>query len=223
MKKSSFILILFSIILLLVITSCSVTNNESEDIIPRPIGDEPYILSDILMLKITKNYISTCSFEFSLGDEVPFEEIINYYTFDGCFSFDERTLSPESIKYYDQTTMTFNVPCEIVHDFLTKRFNTIPNAEIVECYDEKKECYVFPRHLGTYNYDAKIIDKHSVEKNIYDFTVELTNSLDTTSSMGLICSFRVELNEEGYTYLACKIQKKTQNPEDCTNSSDSDS
>ena len=25
------------------------------------------------------------------------------------------------------------------------------------------------------------------------------------------------------TYLACKIQKKTQNPEDCTNSSDSDS
>ncbi len=176
---------------------------------PTPVGDEPYMLSDILMLKITKNYISTCSYEFERGSSVPFEEIINYYTFDGCFSFDERTLSEVAIQYYDEETMDFSIPSEIVHDFLTKRFNTVPNPEATDCYNAETDCYEFSRHLGSFDFDAKIYKKNYIEKNVYEFSVDLTYSLDPTASRGWYCTFTVELNENGYTYLSFEQSEKT--------------
>lgn len=176
--------------------------------LPPPTENEPYLLSDTLMFKITKNYLSTCFFEFEYGDEVPFEEIVNYYSFDGCFSFDERTFSEDAHKYYDDSTMSFTVPSEVVHEFLCEKFNTLPTPEKTDCYNEKTDCYEFPRHLGTYNFDAKIVRKVSPEKNVYDFTVDLTYSLDETASTGYYCSFTVELNEIGYKYLSVKIEEK---------------
>jgi len=174
---------------------------------PEPVGDESYMLSDILMLKITKNYLSTSSYEFSEGEEIPFDEIFEYYSFDGCFSFDERTLSATAVQYYDEETRMFSVPHEIADDFLEKRFNTRPDPQSVECYNEETGCYVFARHLGTYNFDARIASKAELRKNVYEFSVELTYSLDPAEKPALVCSFIVELNETGYTYLACEINE----------------
>lgn len=187
--------------------SVAVDSHKSESLPPPP-GGEQYMLSDTLMLKITKNYISTCNYEIEYGQEVPFEKIINYYSFDGCFSFDERTFSEDAFTYYDESTMIFTVPADIVHKFLQEKFNTVPVPQKTDCYNEELNCYEFHRYLGTYNYDAKIIGKKSMGENIYDFTVDLTYSLDTTYQMGYYCSFIVELNEIGYKYLSVKIEKK---------------
>lgn len=187
----------------------STSNHYAEGTLPPPASNERYMLSDTLMLKITKNYLSTGNYEFEYGEEVPFVEIVNYYSFEGCFSFDERTFSEEAHKYYDEDTRVFSVPSNIVHDFLTKKFNTQPAPGKTEFYNAETDCYEFPRHLGTYNMDAKIISKTNRGGNVYDFSVDLTDSLDTTGKMGYYCSFTVELTEYGYKYHACKIDKKT--------------
>ncbi len=230
-KKIVYIVVFIMVVSLLI--SCGTLNNKAEgvtddintdsdkvtsgkntdyslDTLPPPTENEPYLLNDTLMYKITKNYLSTCFFEFEYGDEVPFEEIVNYYSLDGCLSFDERTFSEDAHKYYDDVTMSFSIPSDVVHEFLCKRFNTQPAPEKTNCYNEKTDCYEFPRHLGTYNFDAKIVKKESPEKNVYDFTVDLTYSLDKTASTGYYCSFTVELNEYGYKYLSCEIEEKTQ-------------
>jgi len=184
------------------------SNQGSQNIFPPPLYEDQYLLSDTLMFKISKNYLSTCFYEFEYEEEVPFEKIVNYYTFEGCFVFDERTYSEEAYEYYDEETATFTVPAEVVHEFICERFNTKPAPEKVECYDKETDNYVFNCHTGTYHFDPKIVKKEFLGNNVYDFAVDLTYSRDETEKTGYICSYTVELTDTGYKYLACKIEEK---------------
>jgi len=167
-------------------------NNKSKDY------DEPFILSDILMFKIAKNYMLTSFYEFNKGDVVPFDKAFAYFTYDGCYSFDETQISSLVIDYYNPDKMEFTVPSEIVEEYISNHFNTIIDHSLVDCFDERSNAYIFPRHLGEFYYDMKVVSKRQLEENEYEFVVELTSNINL-SSEPFECSFTVGLHKDGYT------------------------
>ena len=150
------------------------------------------------MFKIAKNYMLTSSYEFDKGDIVPFDEAFEYFSYDGCYSFDETQISSQVIDYYDPMKMEFKVPCEIVDEYISDRFNTIIDHSIVDCFDEGSNTYIFPRHSGEFYYDMKVVSKKQLEENVYDFVVELTSSINSDLK-SVECLFTIELHKNGYT------------------------
>lgn len=169
--------------------------------------NEHYNLTDILMIKITKNYALTCSSEFNMGDSVPYQEIFRYFMLDGCYTFDERTIAESVREFYDKDTLTFAVPCEVADEYLTQRFNTVADPQSVKYYDPASECYIFSREIGEYYYDLKVVSKNKIDNNVFDFSVELTSSIAPTSAPRYCYSFTVELNKNGHKILAVHISE----------------
>lgn len=185
----------------------TVQNNDVET----PYG-ERYMLLDILMFKITKNYYLTCPLEFNEGDVVPFKDVFYYYTFAACYTFDEKCIEPELVKYYDPKTMDFSVPHKIVDDYIESIFNTKADPESVEYYNKDKGTYDFDRHLGECYYDFKVLRKRNIKDSKYEFSVLLTNNVGTGET--ITKTFIVELNADSYKILSHKSEKKTVNTGD---------
>ena len=165
--------------------------------------DEFYMLSEMRMAKIAKNYFLTCSlYEFEEGDQVPFNKIFNYFTFDACYNFDEKMLEPTMLPYYNEDDFTFSVPHEIVDAYLVERFNTTPDPDSVEYYIPKTGCYDFDRHLGEFYYNMTIHGKRSVDDNKYRFEVILTHDIDSEAIPPEKLTFTVQLTRDGYKILA---------------------
>lgn len=173
---------------------------------------ESYMLSDILMLKITQNFFLTCPLEFNEGDAVPFKDVFYYYTFAACYTFDEKCIEPELVKYYDTKTMDFSVPHKIVDNYIESIFNTKADPESVEYYNKDTGTYDFDRHLGEFYYDMDVISKKRIRGSKYEFTVLLTNNVGTGET--ITKTFVVELNADSYKILAHKSEKKTVNTGD---------
>ena len=191
-----------------------IDNNSENDIIQdnekiesndgeTPYG-EPYMLLDILMFKITKNYYLTCPLEFNEGDVVPFKDVFYYYTYAACFTFDEKSIEPDLLKYYDPKTMDFSIPHEIVDDYIEGIFNTKADPESVEYYNKDKGTYDFDRHLGECYYDFKVLRKRNIKDSKYEFSVLLTNNVGTGKT--ITKTFIVELNADSYKILAHKSE-----------------
>ena len=177
-------------------TTKSTTTTSSDE-------DESYMLSDILMIKIAKAYALTCSlYEFDEGDQVPFDKIFYYFTFEACYSFDEKMLEPTMLPYYNEDDFTFSVPHEIVDAYLVERFNTTPDPDSVEYYNPKTGCYDFDRHLGEFYYNMTIHGKRSVDDNKYRFEVILTHDIDSEAIPPEKLTFTVQLTRDGYKILA---------------------
>ena len=192
-----------------------IDNNSENDIIQdnekiesndgkTPYG-ESYMLSDILMLKITQNYFLTCSLEFNEGETIPFKDVFYYYTFAACYTFDEKCIEPELVKYYDTKTMDFSVPHKIVDDYIEGIFNTKADPESVEYYNKDTGTYDFDRHLGECYYGFKVIRKREIKDSKYEFAVLITHEIDNLEYSTE--TFVVELNADSYKILSHKSEK----------------
>lgn len=187
-------------------TTTAVTTTTTKP--PETDDDEFYMLSDILMIKIAKAYALTCSlYEFDEGDQVPFNKIFYYFTFEACYSFDEKMLEPTMLPYYNEDDFTFSVPHEIVDAYLVERFNTTPDPESVECYNPKTGCYDFDRHLGEFYYQMTLNGKRYISRNKYQFDVTLTHDIDSEAIPPQKLSFTVQLTRDGYKILAYSREK----------------
>lgn len=165
--------------------------------------DEFYMLSEMRMAKIAKNYFLTCPlYEFEEGDQVPFNKIFNYFTFDACYNFDEKMLEPTMLPYYNEDDFTFSVPHEIVDAYLVERFNTTPDPESVACYNPKTGCYDFDRHLGEFYYQMTLNGKKYIGDNKYLFVVTLVHDIDSEAIPPEKLTFTVQLTRDGYKILA---------------------
>lgn len=165
---------------------------------------EPYMLLDMLMFKITKNYHLTCSLEFDEGESVPFDDVFYYYTYAACYTSDEKSIEPELVKYYDPKTMNFSIPHKIVDDYLENIFNTKADPESIEYYNKDTGTYDFDRHFGECYYDFKVIRKRTIKDSKYEFAVLLTNNVGIGET--ITKTFVVELNADSYKILAHKSE-----------------
>ena len=163
--------------------------------IPYP---EDYILSDILMHKIAKSCVMGLDCEFEAGEEVRFKKIFSFFCWEGCFTMDEHALSDLVLPYYDPQTDECSIPHEIVDDYLTKRFHTVPVPESIDCYDSETGRYTFSRHVGEYYYYTKIVWVHG-SANEYEFIAELCSAIGDSTMAYL--RINVELNENIYTII----------------------
>ena len=162
--------------------------------------DEPYTLSHALMIKIAETCFTTLySTGFEEGETVPFENLMTYYSREGCFTFDERMIDPAILPYYDEESMIFSIPREKVDTFLTQRFNTAPAPEKVECYNRDTDCYDIPRFNQDFHYDTVIETYRALGNNRYEFKAKFTHASGT---FYYSATYTVELTYEGYKILA---------------------
>ena len=167
--------------------------------------NEPYMLSHALMIKIAETCFTTLySVQFEKGDSVPFEDLMTYYSREGCFTLDERMINPEMLPYYDEESMIFSVPREKVDTFLTQRFNTAPAPEKTEYYNSDADCYDIPRFNQDFHYDTVIETYRALGNNRHEFKAKFTHASGTFHYLG---TYVVELTYEGYKILAHRCQK----------------
>ncbi len=163
--------------------------------------DEPYMLSDILMRKVADSCLQTLPIEFEMGEVIPYEALMTYYSLVACMTFDERMLSPDMLPYYDEKSMVFSVPRDMVDSYLTKRFNTTPSPKTVECYNTDADCYDIPRFNQDFYYDIFIEQTQSLGNNQHRFTVRFVHA---TGDLSFRETYVIELNYDGYRILERK-------------------
>ncbi len=173
--------------------------------------DEPPInkveLSNEMAEKITQDcFLTLGEAVFDDKSGVVYSEVFYYYTYDGCYTEDRRSISDEAAPYYNSETMSFAVPYEIVDRYLSKRFNTVPDRETVDCYNKETGCYEFERHLGECYYEFETTDITPVDDYTYDFTVKITHGM-TDTIPAEYHSFRIRFTIDGYKILKRSIKK----------------
>ena len=205
------------LVLLMLVTGCAAvpdvgeagqdssdTDTQAETASP-PI-DGQYILGELLMLEITTNYALTCNYEFDEEEIVPFEEVFDYFRFDGCYNSLGTAISRDVIEYYDKETLTFSVPRKIADEYLTEKFNVEPTPEAVEYYDAESDCYVFERHLGENYYENRVVAKNYLGQNKYEFTVKRTSAISPEVIEPWYYTFTIMLSENDYKILGVDIE-----------------
>lgn len=215
---------IFMSIMLMLLCSCSnskiTTNSTAQNLDttklvlqtePSATKDISYAnLSYIMMYKIAGCYAQTCgAYEFMEGELVPYEAIFGYFTCEGCYTFDERMISPLVSPYFNEQDWSLNIPHEIVDNYLVNRFNTVPNPERIdsyadEFYNNETGCYEFAVALSgpLCQIDIQYADRKELRKNVYQFKARYFSQDDTPDDMVACSTFIIELNAEGYRILA---------------------
>lgn len=201
----------FSIIAILVIvsflfTSCFNSSNTT------PISDDVSSvnstkvnkkLSELLVYKIAKTYFVTCRNDINEGDEVPYNEIFNYYRYAALYTFDETSIDASMIKYYNIDDNKYHIPHEIADDYLSVIFNTKPNPEIIDCYDTDSRCYVFDEMMTEFYYKTDFnIKRINGRPGVYDITVSYVN--DFGKNVMYVINYKIKMIEDGYKILSVK-------------------
>lgn len=173
-------------------------NNKTEASVTR--GNR---LSEILMYKIAKGYFITCQSEFEANNTVPFSEVFKYFQYSAIYSFDESCVNPMMEKYYDKDSNMFYIPHQIVDDYLSSVFNTVPDPEDIDCYQKESECYVFGELISEFYYYTDIdVDWKSNEEGAIDFTVSYIHSMMKVVSDTI--KYSVQMTDNGYRILSVK-------------------
>lgn len=193
------------LVLLFSLCSCTASRLDTPEI-PEDlrIDGQSYILSKILMTKIAYDYEMDCALlVFEEDETIPYKDVFKYYNYSGCYSFDCKTLSPLVYPYYDQQTGKFSIPHKIVDDFMTERFNTIPEPESINCYNKGTGCYEMSQHFGGLYCNIVPGAKNELRENVYRFVVEILPG--ESYDIGLDTNYRtyvVELTATGYKILS---------------------
>lgn len=194
-----------ALILLFFLCSCRVSKPNTPEVpADLRIDGQSYILSKILMTKIAHDYEMDCAtLVFEEGDKVLYKDVFRYFNYSGCYSFDYKTLSPLVYSYYDQQTGKFSIPHDVVDDFMTERFNTVPDPESIDCYDKATGCYEMYQHFGGLYCNIVPGAKEEIRENVYRFVVEILPG--ESYDIGLDTNYRtyvVELTATGYKILS---------------------
>ncbi len=213
--KKRWLCLAMVLVILFVLCSCASPKEDGTPALSTDLRVEgqPYLLSKVLMLKIARDYEMDCAhLEFEEGEQIPYEKIFPYFNYSGCFSFDEKTMSELVYPYYQNGA--FVIPHKIVDDFLSARFNTVPNPESIDCYDPETGCYTLQWHFGELYCNMIPVAKQQLRDNVYQFTMEIIPG--ESYDVGIEDNYRtyvVELTADNYKLLSHTIGWKDK-PED---------
>ncbi len=196
-----------AVVLVFLLSFCSCTalkQGASETPEDLRINGQSYTLSKLLMTKIAYDYEMDCALlVFDENATVPYKDVFRFFNYSGCYSFDYKTLSPLVYPYYDSQTGKFAIPHEIVDNFMTERFNTIPDPESIDCYNKETGCYEMSQHFGGLYCNIVPGAKIELRENVYRFVVEILPG--DSYDIGLDTNYRtyvVELTAAGYKILS---------------------
>ena len=159
--------------------------------------------TDAFLAEVATNAAMLLSTEFEEGDALPFGGLLDYYVGSACFVFNEQTNKAEIpsalVPYYDEQTMTFSVPREMVENYLTARFNTTP--ERVDGYNAATDCYDLTAFAQDFHYDTVIESCEVREDGRYAFTAKFVHA---TGELSYRETYVIEMTDGGYRLLARK-------------------
>lgn len=159
--------------------------------------------SDAFLAEVATNAAMLLSTEFEEGEVLPFGGLLDYYVGSACFVYNEQTnkaeIPPALVPYYDEQTMTFSVPREMVESYLTARFNTTPEA--VDGYNAATDCYDLTAFAQDFHYDTVIERVQARSDGRYEFTAKFVHA---TGELTYRETYIIEMTDGGYRLLARK-------------------
>ena len=161
-----------------------------------------------MFLDICRNYEVSCyGIDIQPEEQISFEKTFNYFALVGCTNTHLKTTRPELENYFSEEIGKFVIPCDIVDEFLMRRFSTEANRELIEYYDSNNDTYVFPQYIGEfYSSQELLITDFDYKESIYTLDIAICNSLDNTGlSIPLRRRYTIELYDD-YEYRFISIQ-----------------
>ena len=161
-----------------------------------------------MFLDICKNYEISCyGVDIQPEEQVSFEKTFNYFALVGCTNTHLKTMRPEMSSYYNDETGRFVVPCEIVEEFLKRRFDTEVNRALIDYYNPDENSYVFPRYAAEFYYEQELlISDFEFKESLYTLDIAIYNSLDDSGlSVPVRRRYTIELYDD-YEYRFISVQ-----------------